>query len=564
MAELAMAGAAVGASKLGQMAAGTDSSSSNPGYSTPPFVTQMNNLLQNAQTSAVNSINTGTQSAIGQQNSSLSSATQQLQQYLQAASQAATQSINQGFAQSQALQSPQATAGYNALDAYTQSLGLPNTGLSAQDSAQLAGIQGQYTNAQNQLSGLKPVDPNLATTAQRAQQQLVRDSGGIGNTTNPYDLSYTYANLLRGGNSPQAAQQIMTDVNNWKSAYDAQNQAQQQYSTQQQQYQQQVQQLQGQLTKSLPNESSSDLINNLNLITGTNTSANANPNDPGSLDVALRNQYGNDLSGAPAQIQQLYNAWKQQYNTQNPISGSTAAPGTTSQGLTNFLNSPDYQLLYGTNDTSTDPTQRFQQDPGYQFAIDQGMKQLQRNSAAQGLLESGGLQQQLLSYAQGTQNQQYQNYLTQQQGLFTNYQNNLGTAAAQGAQYTGAAQANSNAQLLANLLSSYQMGTGSTLFGGDLTTGQNISGLYANQGNSEAGIALNTASAQANNIFQGNQFQAQVTANQNANQNAAASNQASAQGYSNGAGMFGSSASGGGSTYYGAGGIPNSGYTTYY
>lgn len=50
----------------------------------------------------------------------------------------------------------------------------------------------------------------------------------------------------------------------------------------------------------------------------------------------------------------------------------------------------------------------FQQDPGYQFALDQGMQAMQRSAAAKGSLNSVGTMQNLNNYAQGMASQQYQ------------------------------------------------------------------------------------------------------------------------------------------------------------
>lgn len=51
----------------------------------------------------------------------------------------------------------------------------------------------------------------------------------------------------------------------------------------------------------------------------------------------------------------------------------------------------------------------FQQDPGYQFALNQGMQAIQRSAAAKGSLNSTGTMQDLNNYAQGMASQQYQN-----------------------------------------------------------------------------------------------------------------------------------------------------------
>ena len=53
----------------------------------------------------------------------------------------------------------------------------------------------------------------------------------------------------------------------------------------------------------------------------------------------------------------------------------------------------------------------FMASPDYQFALDQGMKSLDRSAAASGRLYSGGYGQDLTKYAQGMATQNYQNYM---------------------------------------------------------------------------------------------------------------------------------------------------------
>src|SRR6185437_10619705 len=219
----------------------------------------------------------------------------------------------------------------------------------------------------------------------------------------------------------------------------------------------------------------------------------------------------------------------------------------------NFFNSPEYQALYGSQaaqqnasaiaNGTYNPTTAFQADPSYQYNMDQALRQVNNSSAARGLLESGQTQRDLLSTAQGLQNNYYQNWLGQQNQLFGNYQNNLNTnlnnyqnnvsgqyqnynnnqisgfnnyqsqlanLANLGLQNNGASQANSNAQTLAQLFSGNNMTAGTNTSNNIIGTGNNITQLLAQLGYLLGGQQLNTSAAQANNIFQGNQFQAQI------------------------------------------------------
>lgn len=85
--------------------------------------------------------------------------------------------------------------------------------------------------------------------------------------------------------------------------------------------------------------------------------------------------------------------------------------------------------------------QDFQESPGYQFQLNQGMQAMQRSAASKGLLNSVGTQQGLNNYAQGAANTDYQqamnNYLTQNQNKY----NMLLGLSNQGLQGTGMANA---------------------------------------------------------------------------------------------------------------------------
>ncbi len=209
-------------------------------------------------------------------------------------------------------------------------------------------------------------------------------------------------------------------------------------------------------------------------------------------------------------IQQYLNAIN---NSQNPnnINMVQADPGNYLQN--NFFQLPAYQLLYGQNANSLDPTMRFMQDPGYQYNQEETAKQLQRSYAGKGLLDSGSMLRALSSQIQGQQNQGYQQWLGQQNGLMSDYQNRMAQLATKGSQNTGSQNALANGNQLANISSN----TGSNLANigvqganANLATGSNISSLFGNQGTFGANAMLSTAAAQANNLMQGAALQTQI------------------------------------------------------
>lgn len=149
--------------------------------------------------------------------------------------------------------------------------------------------------------------------------------------------------------------------------------------------------------------------------------------------------------------------------------------------LRKFFDLPQYQLAFGQDADQLDPTERFRADPGYQFIQDEGMRNVQRNAAARGLLESGRTMRDLTQFGQNLADQNYQRWLGQQAGMYGDWQNQLRGLASMGAglsqqagqqaMATGGQQAGLNAQLASNLGSLFgnQGSMGSQAF---LTTGQ--------------------------------------------------------------------------------------------
>lgn len=250
-------------------------------------------------------------------------------------------------------------------------------------------------------------------------------------------------------------------------------------------------------------------------------------------------------------------------NTQ--AGGQTEAAPTGQAGLDPFFNTPMYQLMYGTNANQVDPTQRFKFDPGYQFSQDEAAKQLQQLGAAHGLLESGPMQIALQTQLQGNADQNYQRWLTQQGGLYNNYQQQLSGLTQFGAQNSGAAETSQMGNILGPLLAQMDLTTGQGVAGGNLSTGENISSLLNNLGITQANLYSNTGAAKANALMQAFGMNAQMQNNAQASNAQQQSSQLQGLGSLFGAGMLNSGGqqqqqSGLQFMANGANGNPNPGY----
>lgn len=199
--------------------------------------------------------------------------------------------------------------------------------------------------------------------------------------------------------------------------------------------------------------------------------------------------------------EQLIQQFISMINDPSVQSGQQAAP-TGQAGLQPFFDTPMYQLLYGENANQINPTERFRADPGYEFAQEEAFKKLQQYGAARGLLESGPLQVELQKQAQGMADQNYQRWLGQQAGAYTDYQDRLAGLAQMGAGQTGADQYAQIGATLAPLLGGYNISTGQNIGQANLGVGQDIASLLANQGVFGANAMLNTGAAKANALMQ--------------------------------------------------------------
>jgi hypothetical protein len=106
--------------------------------------------------------------------------------------------------------------------------------------------------------------------------------------------------------------------------------------------------------------------------------------------------------------------------------------GSSALGQMQALNSGDFSKFY--------------QSPDYQFALDQGMKGLDRSAAARGRLYSGGYGQDLTNYAQGLATQNYGNYYGRLADMA-----GIGQSSAQNLAGYGAQKANQISQQYGNI-----------------------------------------------------------------------------------------------------------------
>ncbi len=173
--------------------------------------------------------------------------------------------------------------------------------------------------------------------------------------------------------------------------------------------------------------------------------------------------------------------------TSGQVGGGAVPMGVNSNALQNYYNTPGYQLT-----NSQDAVNTFQTSPGYQFAVDQALGQVARQGASRGLLDSGAGLRALTDRAQGMANQEFNNWQQNQQNQYNQYQNRLqGLASGP----TGSEQA-------------FALGQG--IGANNMVTGGNIGSILANQGNSLFGGIVGAGGAQAQNVSQAGNMQAQI------------------------------------------------------
>lgn len=203
--------------------------------------------------------------------------------------------------------------------------------------------------------------------------------------------------------------------------------------------------------------------------------------------------------------------------------------------LSKFFNTPAYALAYGSTgaavDPYADPLDRFQVSPSYQFDIDQQTKLLENRASSRGLMKSTGLAQDMADYIHGKANQEYNNYQSNLQNMFGNYQQQLASVAGLGA---NASQAmSSGAQNYGQMLSN--------------STFQNTGQLTGLMGG--IGTALGNSELAQGNIIQNAMNQIASLQAAQAEADAAAKNASSGGGIGNILGSIGGKIAGAATNY---------------
>lgn len=144
--------------------------------------------------------------------------------------------------------------------------------------------------------------------------------------------------------------------------------------------------------------------------------------------------------------------------------------------------------LYGNNGASaqTAAQQNFQNTPGYQFQLSQGLNALNANNAAMGQTLSGNAQEGINNYAQGVASQGYNNYVNQLNNMASG-----GLSATGGAGTAGLSGANAQATIGQNNANAQNtaIGTGlSSLFPGNSMTLQQLLGQNIGSGSGGSGL----------------------------------------------------------------------------
>lgn len=177
--------------------------------------------------------------------------------------------------------------------------------------------------------------------------------------------------------------------------------------------------------------------------------------------------------------------------------------GTVPQSVANstsvlqkFLNTPEYKLLFGNGaaaDANASPLQRFQADPGYQFMLDEGVKNIDRSAAAKGMLLSGNQLQEVGKFNTGLANTTWNDWVNKQSNMFRSYQGNLANVAGMGNSAT--AQAGQNAINAGNANAALAGNNASTLnaISQNLADAQGNAAIAA--GNARASSYTNKANA---------------------------------------------------------------------
>jgi hypothetical protein len=228
-------------------------------------------------------------------------------------------------------------------------------------------------------------------------------------------------------------------------------------------------------------------------IIGANAAGNAASEQVAQQQKALGVEQGNQNQALTYQNQQLAATQQQQ---QPYLQAGTGALGSLSNllGVGAGNGQAGYgSLLQGYGNFNAPTLAQAEAQPGYQFALQQGMNSLQNSAAAQGTLLSGGTAAGIEQYGQQAAEQNYgnvynqmlgtyqQNYQTFQQNQANQYNRLMGV--------TGVGQQSAN-----TLAGAQQAAAGET--GNILMTGAGQQGqTYGNIGNAQAAGTIGQANA---------------------------------------------------------------------
>lgn len=136
----------------------------------------------------------------------------------------------------------------------------------------------------------------------------------------------------------------------------------------------------------------------------------------------------------------------------------------------------------------------YQQDPGYQFRMDEGMKALQRSAAARGSLNSGGTLKALTKYSQGVASDEFANAYNRFNADRDRRFNRLSSLAGIGQTATNSVAA--AGQNYANQVSGNQIGLGNSIAAANIAGANRKAQLFGQlaQGGATVGAAALMAS----------------------------------------------------------------------
>jgi hypothetical protein len=179
------------------------------------------------------------------------------------------------------------------------------------------------------------------------------------------------------------------------------------------------------------------------------------------------------LNNAQAAEKPLYN--QAQTNTQNY--GTASIQPFSSAFNSNTAGANQYAAALGIGGDPASVMNLWQNTPGYQFTLNQGLQAIDRGAASRGMLTSGNTLAAEQAYGSGLANQYYQNYVNSLQP-YLGAQNTSATGLAQANQWTGGNLASENLNQ-GNYLSNIQTGIGNAQAAADTAT-QNAENSFIN------------------------------------------------------------------------------------